>query len=91
VRIALGATPGSVLQMVLAQGLRLVLAGLVLGGLAAAALAGTIRVLLFDTAPTDIPTYAGVAVVLAIVALIACLLPARRASSVDPLVVLRGN
>jgi putative ABC transport system permease protein len=91
VRIALGATPGSVLQMVLAQGLRLVLAGLVLGGLAAAALAGTIRVLLFDTAPTDIPTYAGVAVVLAIVALIACVLPARRASSVDPLVVLRGN
>jgi predicted permease len=91
VRMALGATRASVLQMVLAQGLRLVLIGLVLGGVAAAALAGTVRTLLFDTQPTDIPTYVGVAIVLAIVALVACLMPARRASSVDPLVVLRGN
>jgi putative ABC transport system permease protein len=91
VRMALGASPGSVLQLVLAQGLRLVLLGLVLGGLAAVALASTVRALLFDTEPTDIPTYVAVALVLAIVALLACLLPARRASSVDPLVVLKGN
>ena len=91
VRMALGASRASVLQLVLGQGLRLVLLGLVLGGVAAVALSSTVRALLFDTEPTDVPTFAGVAVVLAIVALLACLLPARRASSVDPLVVLRGN
>ena len=91
VRMALGASRASVLQLVLGQGLRLVLVGLVLGGIAAISLSNTVRALLFDTEPTDIPTFAGVAVVLAIVALLACLLPARRASSVDPLVVLRGN
>jgi putative ABC transport system permease protein len=91
VRMALGASRASVLQLVLGQGLRLVLVGLVLGGIAAIALSNTVRALLFDTQPTDIPTFVGVALVLAIVALLACLLPARRASSVDPLVVLRGN
>ncbi len=91
VRMALGASRASVLQLVLGQGLRLVLLGLGLGVVAAIALANTVRTLLFDTQPTDIPTFVGVAVVLAIVALVACLLPARRASAVDPLVVLRGN
>jgi putative ABC transport system permease protein len=89
VRIALGATRGTVQQMVLGQGIRLVALGLVLGGVAAAALAGTVRALLFDIEPTDLPTYVGVAVVLAAVALIACLIPARRAASVDPLIVLK--
>ena len=79
------------LQLVLGQGLRFVLLGLGLGVVAAIALANTVRTLLFDTQPTDIPTFLGVAAVLAIVALVACLLPARRASAVDPLVVLRGN
>jgi putative ABC transport system permease protein len=91
VRMALGATRGAVVQMVLGQGVRLVVIGLVLGGVAAYALAGSVRTLLFDTEPTDVPTYAGVAIVLAIVALAACFMPARRAASVDPLVVLRGN
>ncbi|HVG83977.1 MAG TPA: FtsX-like permease family protein, partial [Vicinamibacterales bacterium] len=91
VRMALGASRASVLQLVLGQGLRLVLLGLGLGVVAAIALANTVRTLLFDTQPTDIPTFLGVAAVLAIVALVACLLPARRASAVDPLVVLRGN
>jgi putative ABC transport system permease protein len=91
VRLALGATRASVLQLVLGQGLRLVALGLLLGGVAAIALSSTVRALLFDTDPTDVPTFVGVALVLAIVALLACLLPARRASSVDPLVVLRGN
>ena len=90
-RLALGASRGSVLQMVLTQGLRLVLIGLVLGGVAAGLLSEAIRALLFDTTPTDVVTYAGVAAVLAIVALVACFMPARRASSVDPLVVLKGN
>ena len=91
VRMALGASRGSVLQLVLGQGLRLVAFGLALGSIAAIALSSTVRALLFDTEPTDIPTFVAVAVVLAIVALVACLLPARRASSVDPLVALRGN
>ena len=75
------------LQLVLGQGLRLV----ALGGIAAIALSNTVCALLFDTEPTDVPTFVAVAVVLSVVALLACLLPARRASSVDPLVVLRGN
>ena len=58
---------------------------------AALVLGTTVRTLLFDTQPTDIPTFVVVAVVLGLVALVACLLPARRASAVDPLVVLRGN
>ena len=91
VRMALGASRGSVLQLVLGQGLRLIAVGLVLGGVAALALSNTVRALLFDTEPTDILTFAAVAAVLAVVALLACFLPARRASSVDPLVVLRGN
>ena len=91
VRMALGASRASVLQLVLGQGLRLIAVGLVLGGVAALALSNTVRALLFDTEPTDILTFAGVAAVLAVVALLACFLPARRASSVDPLVVLRGN
>jgi len=91
VRIALGATRGAVQQMVLGQGLRLVALGLVLGGVAAAALAGTVQALLFDIEATDGVTYAAVGVVLAVVALLACLMPARRAASVDPLIVLKGN
>jgi predicted permease len=91
VRMALGASRASVLQLVLGQGLRLVLLGLVLGALAAVALSNTLRALLFDTQPTDIPTFVAVAVVLTLVAVLACLLPARRAASVDPLVALRGN
>jgi putative ABC transport system permease protein len=91
VRMALGATGGSIQQLVLGQGARLVGIGLVLGGAAALVLGGSVKALLFDTAPTDLATYAGVAAVLAVVALAACLLPARRAASVDPLVVLRGN
>jgi putative ABC transport system permease protein len=91
VRMALGASRQSVLQLVLGQGARLVAIGLVLGGIGALALSSAISALLFETEPTDVPTFVAVAAVLAIVALGACLMPARRAASVDPLVVLRGN
>ena len=64
-RMALGASRASVLQLVLGQGLRLVVLGLVLGGIAALALSNTVRALLFDTEPTDIPTFVGVAALLA--------------------------
>jgi putative ABC transport system permease protein len=91
VRMALGASRGSVLALVLRQGFRLVLMGLVLGGIAAMFLASSLRTQLFNTEPTDVLTYIGVAIVLGIVALAACFMPARRASSVDPLVALRQN
>jgi putative ABC transport system permease protein len=90
VRMALGASRASVLQLVLGQGLRLVTIGLAIGGAAALLLGSSIDALLFETAPTDASTYAAVALVLAAVALVACLLPARRASSVDPMIVLKG-
>jgi putative ABC transport system permease protein len=91
VRIALGASRGAVQQLVLGQGIRLVAVGLALGAAAALILAGSVRALLFNIEPTDAVTYAGVAAILALVALVACVVPARRAASVDPLVVLRGQ
>ena len=90
VRMALGASRASVLQLVLGQGLRLVAIGLAIGGVAALLLARSIDALLFEIRPTDASTYVAVAIVLAAVALVACLLPARRASSVDPMIVLKG-
>jgi putative ABC transport system permease protein len=90
VRMALGASRASVLQLVLGQGLRLVSIGLAIGGAAALLLASSIDALLFETRPTDATTYVAVAIVLAGVALVACLVPARRASSVDPMIVLKG-
>jgi ABC-type antimicrobial peptide transport system permease subunit len=91
VRMALGASRRSVLQLVLGQGARLVAMGLAIGSIGAFVLSSGVRALLFETEPTDVPTFVAVAAVLAMVALGACLLPARRAASVDPLVVLRGN
>jgi predicted permease len=91
VRMALGASRQSVLQLVLGQGARLVAIGLAIGSIGAFVLSSGVRALLFETEPTDVPTFVAVAAVLAMVALGACLLPARRAASVDPLVVLRGN
>jgi predicted permease len=89
IRIALGAKPGDVLGMILRQGMGLVLAGLLFGLLASMALTGMMKTLLFDVKPTDPATFVGVSLVLALAALIACYLPARRALRVDPLTALR--
>ncbi len=89
VRMAMGAERGAVMRMILGQGLGLVLAGLALGILGATVLSRLIERLLFGVPATDPLTYAAVAVLLLAVAAIACLLPARRAASVDPLVALR--
>lgn len=91
IRIALGAHPRSVTRMVIAEGARLV-AFAVAAGLAASA--GAARVLssqLFGVRPNDAVTFAVVTVVLAAVAILACYLPARRASRVDPMVALRAD
>jgi putative ABC transport system permease protein len=89
VRMAMGAERTSVLRMILEQGLGLVIGGLALGLVGAVALSRLIERLLFGVPGTDPLTYLAVALLLLGVAAIACLLPARRAASVDPLVALR--
>jgi predicted permease len=89
IRMALGAGRATVLAMVLEQGLRFVLKGLAIGAVGALVLTRVMTTLLFGVAPTDVVTFLSVALVLVAVALIACLVPARRAASVDPLVALR--
>jgi len=89
IRMALGAQITDVLKLVLRQGMMLALAGEAIGLIAALALTRMIRGLLFGVTPNDATTFLVVAAVLAIVALLACYLPARRATKVDPLVALR--
>lgn len=89
IRIALGAQVTDVLRLVLKQGMMLILLGEVLGLIGAVVLTRLIRSLLFGVTPTDATTFIGVSAVLAVVALLACYFPARRATKVDPLVALR--
>jgi predicted permease len=91
VRMALGASRGSLLRMVLVQALTLVAFGLALGLVAAFASGRMIQTLLFNVTSTDALTYAAVALAFVIVAVLACAVPARRAASVDPMIALRGN
>ena len=89
VRMALGASRRSVLGLMLAMGARLVLAGLALGIPVSLASSRLLRSQLFGVQAADPLSYAAVAVVLALVALAACYLPARRAADVDPMLALR--
>jgi predicted permease len=89
IRIALGAGRKSILQMVLRQGLGLAIAGAVVGLVGAAVVSRLMAGLLYGVRPTDPLTFAGVALLLISVALLACYVPARRAMRVDPLVALR--
>jgi putative ABC transport system permease protein len=91
VRMAIGAKPRDVVRMVLAEGGRLAAAGVGLGSIVAVAGARLIRGLLFEVSATDPLTFAGVAVGLLTVALLASYIPARRATRVDPMVALRGE
>ena len=89
IRIALGAQPRNVFELIARQGMTLVLIGLMIGLAAAFALTRVIASLLFEVSPTDFTTFLGVALLLSTVALLACCFPARRATKVDPLVALR--
>jgi putative ABC transport system permease protein len=89
IRMALGASAKDVLRLVLGEFLRLTVIGVALGLIGAYALTRLMASLLFGVTPTDITTFVLVSVTLSLVALIACLIPARRATRVDPLVALR--
>jgi len=89
VRMALGAERADVRRMVLKQGATLAAAGVVIGLAAAAGVTRLMASLLFGVQPIDVPTFAAVALALSAIALLASWLPARRASTVDPIVALR--
>jgi len=89
IRLALGAQSGDVVSMVLTQGAKLALLGVCIGVAAAFALARLMTSLLFGVTAHDPVTFAAVAVLLILVALFACYIPARRAMKVDPIVALR--
>ena len=89
IRLALGAQTRDVTRLVMNQGLRLVLVGLVLGLGGAWAMTRFISALLFAIQPNDAWTFASVSCMLAVVAVVACWLPARRAATVDPVLTLR--
>jgi putative ABC transport system permease protein len=89
IRMALGARMSDVLKLVLRNGMSLVLIGAAIGVAGAFATTRVLSSLLFGVAPTDLATFTAVVVVLVVVALVACYIPARRATKVDPLVALR--
>lgn len=89
VRVALGASPRGILRMVLAQAMRLTLIGLAIGGALAALAAQALRSQLMGIAPTDLVSFAGTTALLLAVAILASVLPARRAAGLDPVSALR--
>jgi putative ABC transport system permease protein len=91
IRMALGAQAGDVMKLVLRQGMNLVLIGVALGTGAALGVTRVVKSLLFGLSATDPLAYAGVALLLTMVGLLACYLPARRATRVDPMVALRAE
>jgi putative ABC transport system permease protein len=91
IRLALGASRGEVLRMVMSQAGKLVMAGVAIGLVAAALASRLLRAQLFEVAPTDMVTYVLVALGLSIVSLVASWIPARRASRIDPMTALRQD
>ncbi|HUG10381.1 MAG TPA: ABC transporter permease [Opitutaceae bacterium] len=91
IRMALGATPQSVLRMVLAQGVRLAAIGIVIGVAVALAVTRLMQRALFEVQPHDPGIYIGLAALILAVAFIACWIPARRATRVDPITALRAE
>ncbi|HEX8835472.1 MAG TPA: FtsX-like permease family protein, partial [Candidatus Acidoferrum sp.] len=91
IRIALGARPASILQMILGKGLLLAALGVAIGIAGAIAMTSLVKSLLFEVPPTDVVTFGAVGLTLFLAAALASLLPARRAAAVDPNVALRAE
>jgi predicted permease len=91
IRLALGAERRDVISMIVGRGMTLALSGAVIGLVAALAVARAMKSLLFSVSPWDPLTFAAVPVLLCVIALMACYLPAQRASRVDPLITLRAE
>lgn len=89
IRMALGAQPAQVLRMVVREGMLLACVGMAGGLIAASALARVLGKLLFEIKPTDPATFIAVGILLVLVSLAACYIPARRAMKVHPMVALR--
>jgi ABC-type antimicrobial peptide transport system permease subunit len=89
--MALGAQPASVAKLVIGEGLALALIGVGLGVVAAFGLTRLMASLLYGVSPVDPPTFAAVGLLLVVVALAACWIPARRATRADPLIALRSD
>jgi putative ABC transport system permease protein len=89
IRMAIGAQPADVFRMVLSQGMMLAAIGVAIGLISAFLLTRLMRTMLFGIEPTDPVTFASIAILLSAVALIACYIPGRRATKVDPVVSLR--
>jgi len=91
VRMAVGAQRGDVVRLIVGGGMKLALAGIAIGLVAAAGLSRMLQTMLFEVAPSDPASYAATALVLLTVAAFACYVPARRAMRVDPIVALRAE
>jgi putative ABC transport system permease protein len=89
IRMAIGARPRDVFTMILGHGMKLALIGVAIGLLLAFLLTRLMETMLFGVAPTDVPTFAGISILLISVAVLACYLPGRRATKVEPTVSLR--
>ena len=89
VRVALGALPRDILVLVMSEGARMLGLGLGIGLVLAIAAGFALRGLLYGLSPLDLPAYAGVLVLLGATSLVACWLPARKATAVSPIVALR--
>jgi len=88
IRVAMGSTPGGIFRIVVGQGLRVAGVGLVVGAVASVLLTRLMTSMLFEVSPADPRVMAVVALLLGGVALLACVIPARRATGVDPVTVL---
>ena len=91
IRMALGARKGDVVVSVLRAGAGMTMPGVVIGLVAALGMTRLMSTMLFGVTPTDLLTFASVAVLLSVIALLACYLPARRAAALDPMQALRSE
>jgi ABC-type antimicrobial peptide transport system permease subunit len=91
IRLALGAHPANVLLLVLSQGLKMTLGGVAIGLIAALGLTRLLEKMLYGVSATDLMTFTVITLLLMAVALLACFMPAWRATKVDPLIALRSE